>query len=403
MTEIKILQLSDLHLDSSKIKDPQIILNALWKDLDNFKGIDFILFTGDLVKAGDNKDSFEKALQIFIEPLLNKTNVNKDNFFLVPGNHEIQVKAVDDIIEAGLSATLIDRDSLNSFLDKQIEQGFRRIERLEHFYEFKKNKIGTGHEITFNKLFSTHIVEKNSTTIGIACLNSAWRAAGKGGDHDNGKMLIGERQVHECLQDIKDCHIKIALHHHPLDWLTEDDKNHTEDILFREFDFIFCGHLHRGNIRMIKGLEDEVVVIQGGSLYKGRSHYNGYCVLSIDTQKGKGTLHLRTYFDGRNGFDRAIDRCPQGEVKIRLHDDRPGKDKKQEEKEMQTNTKSDMNVTVGTVGGDAKIAQRYAKNAEFKKDESPEENSNMKVKVTEIKGNLTLAKNMKENERGDKK
>ena len=59
MPEIKILQLSDLHLDSSQTKDLQIILNALWKDLDSFSGIDFILFTGDLVKVGDKKDDFD--------------------------------------------------------------------------------------------------------------------------------------------------------------------------------------------------------------------------------------------------------------------------------------------------------------------------------------------------------
>ncbi len=316
MAEIKILQMSDLHLDSLHTKDPQIILNALWKDLDNFKGIDFILFTGDLVKGGDSKDNFKKAFQILVEPLLNKTNVSKDNFFIVPGNHDVQLSAVDDIIEKGLEKILVNRDALNFFIDSQIENGFRHIERFEHFNDFKTNVIGTEHAVTFNKLFSTHVVEKNSTRIGIACLNSAWRTTGKGGDHDNGRMLIGERQVYECLEDIGDCDIKIAIHHHPLDWLTEDDKNDIESVLFREFDFIFCGHLHRANLEMVKSLEDKIVVIQGGSLYIGRSHYNGYSVLYFDTQESKGTLHLRTYFDGRNKFDKAVDRCPDGEIPI---------------------------------------------------------------------------------------
>ena len=316
MSEIKILQLSDLHLDSSNTKDPQIILNALWKDLDNFKGIDLILFTGDLVRAGDTKESFDKAFRTFIEPLLNNTNVNKDNFFLVPGNHEVQLKAVNRYLEKGLEKELVDTKSINSFIDDEIENGFINIERLDHYNDFKTNVIGSSHVVTSNKLYSTHVVEKNSTKIGIACLNSAWRSAGKGGSHDNGKMLIGERQVYECLQDIGNCDIKIAIHHHPLDWLTEEDKNDTEEILFREFDFIFCGHLHQSNLKNIKNLESEIVIIQGGSLYQGRSHYNGYSVLSIDAQKGKGILYLRTYFDGRKKFDKAFDRCENGEISI---------------------------------------------------------------------------------------
>jgi predicted MPP superfamily phosphohydrolase len=317
VAEIKILHLSDLHFDSSKPKDTQIILDALWKDLDIYPGIDFILFSGDLVKAGDKKDDFEKAFQSFIKPLLEKTCLNEDKFFIVPGNHEIQLSQIKKLIESGLQEMLKDRDSLNEFLDGEMKNGFENIERLDHFNDFK-TRFNSRHTVTSNKLFSTHIIEKGNVKIGIACLNSTWRATGRGGNYDKGKLLIGERQIDDSLNDIKECKIKIALYHHSLDWLTEYDLNDVKKSLPRKFDLLFCGHLHDANLELVQSFENKAVLVQGGCLYKGRSYYNSYSVLSIDPLNNDGTLYLRTYFDGREKFDKAIDRCDNGTMPVTM-------------------------------------------------------------------------------------
>lgn len=316
MSEIKTLHLSDFHLDSSNPKDTEIILNALWKDLDNFEDIDFILFSGDLVKAGDKKGDFEKAFQVFIKPLLTKTNLTMDDFFLVPGNHDIQMRRIKKVIELGLKEMLKDRDSLNAFLDEEMENDFENIERLDHFNEFK-TWFNAGHTATSNKLFSTHIIRKKNLEIGIACLNSTWRATGRG-SHDKGKLLIGERQIDDALKDIKKCDIKIALYHHTLDWLMEYDLGDAKKVLSREFDFLFCGHLHDPNLELVQSFQNKAVLIQGGSLNNGRSYYNGYSVLRLNVQDGEGTIYLRSYFDDRRAFDKAINKCKEGKAAIQL-------------------------------------------------------------------------------------
>ena len=321
--EIKILHLSDLHFDSAKPKDTQIILDALWKDLDNFKDIDFILFSGDLVKAGDKKDEFEKAFQIFIKPLLEKTNLDKESFFIAPGNHDIQKNAIDDIIEDGLKTKLIDRESLNSFLDIQLEKKFTHIERLDHFNNFK-TRLNTENTITSNKLFSTHKINRKNVDIGIACLNSCWRATGIGDGHDRDKLLIGERQIDASLNDLKDCDIKIAMYHHSLDWLNGYDQNDSKKLLSREFDFIFCGHLHDPNLELVNVFNNKAMLIQGGCLYHGRSFYNGYSVVCFNVHKGSSIIYLRSYFDDRREFDKAVNKCKDGEMSLitKKEDDR---------------------------------------------------------------------------------
>jgi predicted MPP superfamily phosphohydrolase len=337
-SEINILHLSDLHYDSSKPRDTQIVLDALWKDLDHFPDIDFILFTGDLVKIGDKKDDFDSAYEVFIDPLLQKTQLTRDEFFIVPGNHDMQMGAIDPITEEGLRTALIDRETLNAFLDKEIEKDFPHIERLDHFNAFKSQFHST-HTITSNKLFSTHILQKSSAKIGIACLNSSWRATGKGSSHDKGKLLIGERQIYDAFQDIKDCNIKIALFHHALDWLSEYDLGDAKKMFYREFDLIFCGHLHDPNLELVQNFGNQTLLIQSGCLYKGRSFYNGFSILHLDAPKGEGTIHLRTYFDDRHEFDKALNKCKDGQVSIKLKsekeerplDEDPNKTKKSTE------------------------------------------------------------------------
>jgi predicted MPP superfamily phosphohydrolase len=317
MAGIKILHLSDLHYDSTKPKDTEIILDALWRDLDNFPAIDFILFSGDLVRAGDKKDDFEKAFQIFIKPLLEKTNLNEDKFFIVPGNHDVQRESIDEIIEEGLKVILKDRDRLNSILDREIKNNFQHIERLDHFNDFK-TRFNIKNTISSNKLFSTHKINKKNICIGIACLNSGWRATGIGGGNDKGRLLIGERQIDAALNNLKDCDIKIALHHHPLDWLSEYDQGNAEERLSREFDIIFCGHHHNPNSRLIQYFKNKTILVQSGCLYEDRSHYNGYSVVCFDATNGEGTIFFRSYFDGRRVFDDAIDKFPGGKEAIQI-------------------------------------------------------------------------------------
>lgn len=381
MSEIKILHLSDLHFDSSKPKDTEIVLNALWDDLENFNDIDFILFSGDLIKAGDKKVDFEKAFQIFIEPLLKKTGLSEDEFFLVPGNHDIQQSKINKILEAGLKGVLTNRGSLNIFLDEEMEEGFKYIERLDNFNDFK-NKFETKYTITTNKLFSTSVVEKKNIKIGLACLNSSWRATGIPHGHDKSRLLIGERQLDASLKDIEKCDVKIALYHHPLDWLMDYDLSDAKKILSKEFDFLFCGHLHEQNLELVQYFGNKAALIQGGCLYKGRSYYNGYSVLCFDAQSGEGTIYLRSYFDDRRIFDKAINKCENGEITVSIKKEKFDKrvNKEQEITDKKDKKRgSNTNVKTGRDGKNATVTSKI----EIDNDTGKDEHSGFEIAVDE--------------------
>jgi predicted phosphodiesterase len=391
MSEIKILHLSDLHYDSSKPKDTEIILNALWKDLDNFRDIDFILFSGDLVKSGDKKEDFEKAFQVFIVPLLEKTKLNIGDFFIAPGNHDIQRSKIDNYLEEGLKAKLKDRESLNKFLDEEKMNGYEHIERIDHFNDFK-TRFNTEYTITSNKLFSTHFIKKKNIKIGIACLNTVWRATGRG-SQEKGQLLIGERQIDDTASAIKDCDIKIGLYHHSLDWLTEYDLGDAKRRLSKEFDLLFCGHLHDSNLELVQNFNNSSALIQGGSINSGRSFYNGYSVLCLNVQKSEGTIYLRSYFDDRRAFDKAINKCECGEMPVNIKKQKF--DKKVFIKGALLDDyepeKGKINVKLGKVGRDVIIGKKIAIDTKIEFDNLIENEIYLDLENIEEKGDkITL-------------
>ncbi len=318
MSRLNFLHLSDLHYDSENIQDSKIILENLWSDIDLMKKekgpIDFIIFSGDLVKKGGNKEEFSNANEYFIKPLLERTNLTYNEFFLVPGNHDIEKDKVNDIFEKGDVFALNNRDILNLFIDDMDKpSNYIKFERLSNFYYFYQS-INSKYKVEFNILYATYNFEKNGIKIGIACLNSSWRATGKSDNFDHGKLLLGERQIDKALKDIKDCDIKIAVFHHPLSWLSPFDSKDINRRLIHDYNILCIGHSHDPEIELVDIISDRLIISQAGALYQDRKLYNGYSYFSYDVGDNNTlTVFLRSYFDSRRTFDRGIDRIKDGE------------------------------------------------------------------------------------------
>lgn len=145
--KLTILHLSDLHYSAEKRSDLQIIIGALLKDIQNLsaEGInpDIIIFTGDLVHPGSEETLFAEAKKDFIDPLLEVSNVLPENFFLVPGNHDINqpLALSPGYVEAGLSQSLTSVQTVNDFIDQTLEEhaahhaALSRLDNYENFVQ----------------------------------------------------------------------------------------------------------------------------------------------------------------------------------------------------------------------------------------------------------------------------
>ena len=129
--------------------------------------------------------------------------------------------------------------------------------------------------------------------------------------------LIGEPQLHDALKQISDADLRIAVVHHPFDWLNEFDRNRTEARLGRECHFILRGHVHNPQVHVMRGTGGECVILPAGASYKRRiaedpRYTNAYNWVHLDFEAGQGTVYLRRWSDQRNEWIEDIDSHPGG-------------------------------------------------------------------------------------------
>ena len=110
---IRILHFSDFHLNGYHVEESKNVLSYMMKALAEIKkdhNIDLVLFSGDMLEQGgvgfgvdkDLKEGFEKFHEVVITPLMECLGLPESRFIFTPGNHDIDRKADDDIIDDGL-------------------------------------------------------------------------------------------------------------------------------------------------------------------------------------------------------------------------------------------------------------------------------------------------------------
>jgi predicted MPP superfamily phosphohydrolase len=323
---ITILHLSDLHWTETKAKDMQIVIGALCEDLRRLRSDeqitpDLAIFSGDLVQAGEEPAMFVNAHDEFIKPVLTAASLTAERFFIVPGNHDIARSVVreDDILDPSLRSRLTTSNVLNKFIDdlgdgKEINQ--ISLARLKHFEEFIRS-ADFNIANTWSPLLRTYIVDLPGTKVGIACFNTAWRATGEPDDVDRHRLLLGERNVDNAIAALSEADLRLAVFHHPLDWLAEFDEMSVASRLYSAFDVLMCGHTHRSFPEVRTTSIGTSIMSQTGCLYQARNFFNGYQLLQIDLVSEKAEFIVRTYNDSpRRVFDRATNVAAEGRVSL---------------------------------------------------------------------------------------
>lgn len=300
---MRIIHLSDFHYDKETAKDSSSIRDQLIKkinDINEEEPIDLILFSGDLVNQAGNsfgslKLAFDGFKMFFIDPILKKIGLSETRFLFTIGNHDIQRKADSSMIEAGMKQTLISIDEVNKFYDNKTNEGIKRIKEFKEFERKFYNNFPKNNFYLSN-FESCFILEIKNKKIGIASLNSSWRCWDS--SKDKGNIILGERQINNAYEYIKDCDIKIALSHHHYTWCSEFDNHLSEKLMTTYFDLYFCGHTHSRRAGYHSTLDGKMFTfISPGILSKNRlnvsnQYENGFSMIDYDIEKGKISAHF---------------------------------------------------------------------------------------------------------------
>ena len=143
---VQIIHISDFHLDSKPIslKKEQLV-DALIADLKkqnvDTKNCVFVI-SGDLIDKGgysfsNTKVAFDYFKTVFVDKLCDRLFVTNDQFFFVPGNHDVNRGKVDAVIENGTMSIVSTIDGVNDFIVKNRESS-KYLDRLEDFKTFEE-------------------------------------------------------------------------------------------------------------------------------------------------------------------------------------------------------------------------------------------------------------------------
>lgn len=299
------VHLSDLHTGKPRMGwDTRRVIEMLVDDLKKMEGDhglypDFIFFTGDAafgqLGSGPNETltgQFEQAQGFFDAVRRAFTlEVPLANLFLVPGNHDVNRKAVtpeqttwlDDQTDSYHICDILERGEL---------QWRRYVERLAEYRTFLEGN-GYAHLLDDpDHLIYATVRQVAGVKVGIAGFNMVWSCCRDSGV-EKGKLWMGSRwQLAQMASRLKDADWAIALLHHPSSWLVEPEDAEFWRALERDFKFILHGHEHT---EWVTTGTDGWARIAAGACYERADKKNGYNLVRLDLETGKGEVWLREY------------------------------------------------------------------------------------------------------------
>ena len=322
MTTLTWLHLSDWHQKGPEF-DRQVVRDALLKDIreradrisSDLAAVDFVVFSGDIAFSGQPAE-YETARRELLDPLLSILDLTPERLFLAPGNHDLSRTHIYEMLPPPLQNPLDTDAAVQSWLT-DAKRRARLLEPFEAYSAFVSGYTGQS---------SPEYASIRTWTCGSKCvallgLNSAWMCArhkdDKGEVDDARYILVGEPQIYDALAQIADADVRIAVLHHPFDWLAPFDRNHVEAHLGRACHFILHGHEHTPKVQELRTTEGNRVIIPAGASFERRQaeaprYTNAYNWVHLDLEAGQGAVYLRRWSDPRHEWIEDTDAHPSG-------------------------------------------------------------------------------------------
>lgn len=307
MATFKWVHLSDLHMQENDSFDRSRVLEALFEDIKDrektdpqLKEIDAVFFTGDMAYHGYESE-YDLAHTEFIKPLLEVINIQINRFFLVPGNHDIDITRYQRYATKW-GEDLKKAEDVRKFLEAKDEQELVQ-QRMSSYLKYYA-KLTSGSDLRLPGWFNTAEIKVDSKKVIIICLNTAWMCTGDEKD----RPCLGERQLVEALRSANESDLTIALFHHPIGkWSDIDDTTRCDFELQTKCGLWFQGHLHKPDVRGVMSPSGNWVQISAGAIFNDRNSPLSYNYGVLDLETGEGVVYIRKYYKNRNEWATDIE------------------------------------------------------------------------------------------------
>jgi hypothetical protein len=269
-----------------------------------------MIFAGDLVDDPDQPDAYLTFLEDFFLPVTIATGISESKVFFVPGNHDVSRKSVShfEAENHGLWSSANDQEWINRIYENQRSSAFV-IDRQQCFFStLEALDIARNHS---NNRFVSR-TDHEADEITLVGLNTAiFSMAGSYGDEQR-KLSFPDVALNSAFESSPSNNTTIVVHHHPLDWMTEEAAREMRTTLQHKAHVHIFGHLHEAEPKLERTPGGSLVSIQLPSLFSTRKHLNGYCIVSLARPDNHVRTTFRTYWDGRRRFDKATNITDEG-------------------------------------------------------------------------------------------
>jgi hypothetical protein len=157
-------------------------------------------------------------------------------------------------------------------------------------------------------LFYLSSVDTAAGRVAFLGLNSAWASAvhydyprQKAQDREN--LFLGEQQIDTVLRQLAQtqARLRIALVHHPFQWLRDFDRNMVEHPLRQRCHMILHGHEHELSLAAQSTPDAEVILLGMAATFISGGYENRCGAVTLDMTSGQGEIELLRHSPQKGG------------------------------------------------------------------------------------------------------
>lgn len=299
---ISLFHVTDLHFknDYQSSERLKLLVDDIQKNIP--KNDAYLVFSGDLVNAANEKLYYSLFEKFFVplDKLFKK-------IYIVPGNHDIDRNQTSHELSSqylgdkGLAYLYSPSGHILS------NSPFDATSPLAQYHDFE-NLVSVSQESNFYGWFDPN------DEFDIVGFNSTWMSSGRpSGLSDQGRLRVDPPIIDYFAKKMAPQKLKIAVLHHPLDWMDESHSRAIKDKLTSQFDIILTGHVHNPTTSAGDFDGRKCTLLQGPAV---KSDYslgnNAYSIINVDSKKRKYEIIYRAYSTPRNSFVIGEDICENG-------------------------------------------------------------------------------------------
>ena len=248
--QISWIHISDIHFRSSDqwrdspTRDSLIECISTHIRYDFISRPDLVFCTGDVGFGESQKQGLAAQYddaEVFLANLLSTVNLPTNRLFLVPGNHDVSRAAVNKNADAHYRLIAKDSRTYIDIIDAAVANNAKEyrdcMSRLELYRLFVKRFAP--HLYSDQHVHYVQSVRVNDIDVQIIGLNSAWNCSGS---EEERELWVGAKSQLAGVR--RDESVRIALMHHPLEWVTKADASLLENRLGSDIHILLHGHEH---------------------------------------------------------------------------------------------------------------------------------------------------------------